>query len=146
MALGGNDGINQLRSAEIYDPGLKPKNSLLFCRSCEVDIEQTARHFSNSFLTGTNQWDPLPDMNEARSGLSAVTYGSSVFAIGGHNRTGWTGGVEQYDFEEEIWRHYTSLATPRTSHRFIITLVTINSICMAQVHRIRGQGVRSGRV
>ena len=84
-------------------------------------------------------------MNEARTACSAVTYGSSVFAIGGCNRTGVLGGVEQYHFDEEIWKHYTSLVTPRASHRFIITLVTINSFCMAQVYRVRGQGVRSGR-
>ena len=30
VALGGWNGINSLRSAEIYDPGLKPKDSTLF--------------------------------------------------------------------------------------------------------------------
>ena len=30
VALGGHDGISRLRSAEIYDPGLKPKISHLF--------------------------------------------------------------------------------------------------------------------
>jgi len=89
VALGGRDGINILRSAEIYDPG-------------------------------TNQWDPLPDMNEARTACSAVTYGSSVFAIGGCNRTDVLGGVEQYHFDEEIWKHYSSLVTPRASHRSIV--------------------------
>ena len=74
-----------------------------------------------------------------------------VFAIGGYfNEAGELGdvldGVEQFNFEEQIWTHYTSLATPRMDHRFIITLVTINSFCMAQVHRVRGQGVCAGRV
>ena len=69
----------------------------------------------NHFLTGTNQWDPLPDMNEIRSDFSAVTYGSSAFAIGGFNGTDVLGGVEQYNFEEGIWRRYTSLVTPRSS-------------------------------
>ena len=115
MALGGYDGINRLRSAEIYDPG----SDLLF----RLDLDGFTH-----FLTETNQWDPLPDMNERRSALSAVTYGSSVFAIGGFNRTGTLGGVEEYNFEEGVWKSYTSLATPRWAARFILTLVaTINS-------------------
>jgi len=89
VALGGRDGINRLRSAEIYDPG-------------------------------TNQWDPLPDMNETRSHFSALTHGSSVFAIGGFNGTDALGEVEQFNFEEQIWTRYTSLATPRMCHRSIV--------------------------
>ena len=123
---------------------LKPKHSPISCCSCLTLI--TFDPLFDHFPTGTNQWDPLPDMTGVRSDFSAVTFGSSVFAIGGNNGTGVQGGVEQYHFEEEIWRHYTSLVTPRASHRFIITLVTINSFCMAQVHRVRGQGVRAGRV
>ena len=133
MALGGYDGINRLRSAEIYDPG----SDLLF----RLDLDGFTH-----FLTETNQWDPLPDMNERRSALSAVTYGSSVFAIGGFNRTGTLGGVEEYNFEEGVWKSYTSLATPRWAARFILTLVaTINSFGIVQVHRVQGQGVCSGR-
>ena len=91
----------------------------------------------NHFLTGTNQWDPLPDMNEIRSDFSAVTYGSSVFAIGGFNGTDVLGGVEQYNFEEGVWRRYTSLVTPRSGTRCISTMVaTINTCGMVQVHRV----------
>ena len=100
----------------------------------------------NHFLTGTNQWDPLPDMIEARSDFSAVTYGSSVFAIGGHNGADrWLGEVEQYNFEEQVWTPYTTLVTPRSGSRCVQTLVTTITTCgMVQVHRVRGQGVRPG--
>ena len=84
----------------------------------------------NHFLTGTNQWDPLPDMIEARSDFSAVTYGSSVFAIGGHNGTDrWLGEVEQYNFEEQVWTPYTTLVTPRSGTRCVQTLVTTITTC-----------------
>ena len=75
----------------------------------------------NLFLTGTNQWDPLPDMNEKRGNFSAVTYGSSVFAIGGWGETlgGTLGDVEQFNFEEQTWTRYTSLTTPRSRTRCI---------------------------
>ena len=95
----------------------------------------TFNHFLT--LTGTNQWDPLPDMNEIRSDFSAVTYGSSVFAIGGFNGTDVLGGVEQYNFEEGVWRRYTSLVTPRSGNRCIsIIVATINTCGMVQVHRV----------
>ena len=101
----------------------------------------------NHSLTGTNQWDPLPDMNEIRSDFSAVTYGSRVFAIGGFNGTDVLGGVEQYNFEEQVWRPYTTLVTPRSGSRCVQTLVTTITTCgMVQVHRVRGQGVRPGRL
>ena len=89
------------------------------------------------FPTGTNQWDPLPDMNEIRSDFSAVTYGSSAFAIGGFNGTDVLGGVEQYNFEEGVWRRYTSLVTPRSGTRCIsIMVATINTCGMVQVRRV----------
>ena len=76
-------------------------------------------------------------MNEVRTNGSAVTYGSSVFAIGGFNETGVLGGVEQYNFEEGIWSGYTNLATPRYHARCISTMVaTINTCGMVQVHRV----------
>ena len=62
-------------------------------------------------------------MNEIRSDFSAVTYGSSVFAIGGFNGTDVLGGVEQFNFEEQIWRRYTSLVTPRSGTRWISIMV-----------------------
>ena len=71
--------------------------------------------------TGTNQWDPLPDMNEIRSDFSAVTFDGRIFAIGGFNGTTVLGGVEQYNFEEGVWHPFTSLATPRSGTRFIST-------------------------
>ena len=83
----------------------------------------------NHSVTGTNQWDPLPDMNEIRSDFSAVTYGSRVFAIGGFNGTDVLGGVEQYNFEEQVWRPYTSLITPRSGTRCVKTLVTTITTC-----------------
>ena len=58
-------------------------------------------------------------MNEIRSDFSAVSFGSSIFAIGGFNGTTVLGGVEQYNLEEGVWRPYTSLVTPRSGTRFI---------------------------
>ena len=133
VALGGRDGINRLRSAEIYDPGSKPKMFPLF-------------RLFNLFLTGTNQWDPLPDMNEIRSNFSAVTYGNRVFAIGGFNGTDVLAEVEQFNFEEQTWTRYTSLVTPRSGTRCILALVIITQGTCVQVHRVRGQGVCAGRV
>ena len=80
-------------------------------------------------MIGTNQWDPLPDMNEIRSDFSAVTYGSRVFAIGGFNGTDVLGGVEQYNSEESVWTPYTSLVTPRSGTRCISALVTTITTC-----------------
>ena len=56
-------------------------------------------------------------MNAIRSDFSAVAYGSSIFAIGGFNGTNVLGGVEEFNLEEEIWRPYTSLVTPRSGTR-----------------------------
>ena len=76
-------------------------------------------------------------MNDGRSSASAVTYGGSVFAIGGYNGTDALGGVEQYNFEEGIWSGYTNLATPRYHGRCISTMVDIINTCgMVQVHRV----------
>ena len=86
-------------------------------------------------------------MDEIRSDFSAVTYGSRVFAIGGFNGTDVLGEVEQYNFEEQVWRPYTSLVTPRSGTRCTSTLVTTIITCgMAQVYRVRGQGVHPRRV
>ena len=62
-----------------------------------------------------------------KDSFSAVTLDGSVFAIGGYlYQAGEFGdvldGVEQFNFEKQIWTRYTSLATPRMDHRFIITL------------------------
>ena len=75
------------------------------------------RSLCNNCLTGENQWDPLPDMTEIRSDFSAVTFGSSVFAIGGFNGTDVLGRVEVFNVEEQMWRPYTSLTTPRSGTR-----------------------------
>ena len=73
-------------------------------------------------------------MTEIRSDFSAVTYGSSVFAIGGFNGTDVLGRVEQYNFEEGVWMPYTSLVTPRSGTRCISTMVTHVAWCRSVVY------------
>ena len=114
VALGGirrrrENGNNTLGSAEIYDPGLKSKIFWqLFCPT--------------HFVAATNQWEPLPDMTEVRNGFSAVTFDDHIFAIGGYNGTERLASVEVYLPEEQVWRYYTSLATPRRGVRCHFTI------------------------
>ena len=118
---------------------LKPKHSPISCLTLII-FDPLFDHFP----TGTNQWGPLPDMTGIRSDFSAVTYGSSVFAIGGCDGTNMLGGVEQ--FEEGVWSHCFALANPRAGHRFISTLdATVNSFGYVQLRRLQRQGLRSGR-
>ena len=67
----------------------------------------------------------MPDMREARSGLSVVTFGNSIFAIGGQvNVLNFNDSevvlntVERFDFDEGAWKHCFDLNTPRHDHRF----------------------------
>ena len=52
-------------------------------------------------------------MTEARLQFSAVTFGDQIFAIGGYNGTDVLATVEVYEVEQQLWRPYTSLVTPR---------------------------------
>ena len=56
-------------------------------------------------------------MTEARSHFSAVTFGDQIFAIGGFNGTDELATVEVFDVEQQLWRPYTSLVTPRSGTR-----------------------------
>ena len=67
----------------------------------------------------------MPDMREARSGLSVVTFGNSIFAIGGqvnvlnvNDVEVVLNTVERFDFDEGAWKHCFDLNTPRHDHRF----------------------------
>ena len=62
----------------------------------------------------------MPDMREARSGLSVVTFGNSIFAIGGEVNDSEVvlNSVERFDFDEGAWKHCFDLNTPRHGHRF----------------------------
>ena len=67
----------------------------------------------------------MPDMREARSGLSVVTFGNSIFAIGGqvnvlnvNDSEVVLNTVERFDFDEGAWKHCFDLNTPRYDHRF----------------------------
>ena len=114
MALGGENGDNySLRSAEIYDPGLKSKIfQQLFCQT--------------DFVTATNQWDPMPDMIEDRRGCSAVTIGDQIFVIGGCKRTEEAlASIEVFDKKQQQWTYYTSLATPRVCARCHLAIAAI---------------------
>ena len=110
MALGGENAANNyLRSAEIYDPGLKSK--IFWQLFCQTHV-----------VAATNQWEPMPDMAEVRFDFSAVTFADHIFAIGGHNGTEALASVEVYLLEEQVWRYYTSLATPRAGVRCHFTI------------------------
>ena len=56
-------------------------------------------------------------MTEVRSDFSAVTFGDQIFAIGGFNGTEVLARVELFDVEQQLWRPYTSLVTPRHRHQ-----------------------------
>ena len=61
-------------------------------------------------------------MEEVRNGFSAVTFDDHIFAIGGHNGTEELASVEVYVPEEQVWRYYTALATPRDGVRCHFTI------------------------
>ena len=57
-------------------------------------------------------------MTEVRSDFSAVTFRDQIFAIGGLNGTeDVLATVEVFDVEQQLWRPYTSLVTPRYGNR-----------------------------
>ena len=56
-------------------------------------------------------------MTEVRSDFSAVTFRDQIFAIGGFNGTDVLATVELFDVEQQLWRPYTSLVTPRYGNR-----------------------------
>ena len=56
-------------------------------------------------------------MMEVRSNFSAVTFRDQIFAIGGYNGTDVLATVELFDVEQQLWRPYTSLVTPRSGTR-----------------------------
>ena len=134
MALGGSgrgNGNNFLRSAEIYDPGLKSK--IFWQLFCQTHV-----------VAATNQWEPLPDMTEVRSDSSAVTFDDHIFAIGGHNGTERLASVEVYVPEMQVWRYYTSLATPRNGVRCHFTIAASKHYFgNTQGNRVDGEGLCS---
>ena len=86
-------------------------------------------------------------MTEARFQFSAVTFGDQIFAIGGDNGTDVLATVEVYDVEQQLWRPYTSLVTPRCGTRCksaYITQTIIHHFAVAQVDCVRGQDLCSG--
>ena len=56
-------------------------------------------------------------MTEVRSDFSAVTFRDQIFAIGGFKGTDVLVTVELFDVEQQLWRPYTSLVTPRYGAR-----------------------------
>ena len=88
-------------------------------------------------------------MTEVRSDFSAVTFRDQIFAIGGFNGTDVLATVEVFDVEQQLWRPYTSLVTPRSSTRCksaYITQTIIHHSGNAQGDCVRGQGLCSGWV
>ena len=86
-------------------------------------------------------------MTEVRSDFSAVTFGDQIFAIGGFNGTEVLARVELFDVEQQLWRPYTSLATPRSGTRCHFILASCHHhFGNAQVDCVRGQGLCSGWV
>ena len=88
-------------------------------------------------------------MTEVRSDFSAVTFGDQIFAIGGFNGTEVLARVELFDVEQQLWRPYTSLVTPRSGTRCksaYITQTIIHHSGNAQGDCVRGQGLCSGWV
>ena len=86
-------------------------------------------------------------MTEARSHFSAVTFRDQIFAIGGFNGTDVLATVELFDVEQQLWRPYTTLATPRADTRCksaYITQTIIHHFGNAQGDCVRGQGLCSG--
>ena len=82
-------------------------------------------------------------MTEVRSDFSAVTFGDQIFAIGGFNGTEVLARVELFDVEQQLWRPYTSLVTPRSGTRCksaYITHTIIHHSGNAQVDCVRRQG------
>ena len=57
-------------------------------------------------------------MTEVRTDFSAVTFRDQIFAIGGFNGTDVLATVEVFDVEQQLWRPYTSLVTPRYGNRY----------------------------
>ena len=86
-------------------------------------------------------------MTEVRSDFSAVTFGDQIFAIGGFNGTDELATVELFDVEQQLWRPYTSLVTPRWNSRchFILASCHHHS-AVAQGDCVRGQDLCSGWV
>ena len=52
-------------------------------------------------------------MTETRLQFSAVTFRDQIFTIGGFNGMDVLATVELFDVEQQLWRPYTSLVTPR---------------------------------
>ena len=88
-------------------------------------------------------------MTEVRSNFSAVTFRDQIFAIGGYNGTERLATVEVFDVEQQLWRPYTSLVTPRYGTRCksaYITQTIIHHSGNAQGDCLRGEGLCSGWV
>ena len=88
-------------------------------------------------------------MTEVRSDFSAVTFGDQIFAIGGFNGTEVLARVEVFDVEQQLWRPYTSLVTPRSGTRCksaYITQSIIHHSGNAQGDCLGGEGLCSGWV
>ena len=86
-------------------------------------------------------------MTEVRSDFSAVTFADQIFAIGGFNGTEVLARVEVFDVEQQLWRPYTSLVTPRSGTRCHFMFASCHHhFGNAQVDCVRGQGLCSGWV
>ena len=59
----------------------------------------------------------MPDMHEARCFLSLVSFGNSIFAIGGKDGSRQLNSVERFD--QGAWNHCFDLNTPRFCAKYI---------------------------
>ena len=81
--------------------------------------------------SGTNKWEPLPDMQEARRHMSLVSFGNSIFAIGGYDGTKTLSSVERFDFNQGAWNHCYDLNSPWPFARSILAIISVTYWCGA---------------
>ncbi|XP_028292262.1 kelch-like protein 10 [Gouania willdenowi] len=128
-AMGGFNGVDRLKTAEVYQPEtnqwtfISPMNSVRSDASCTTlrnkiyicggfmwDQElQTAECYDPS----TDQWTLIAPMSSRRSGLGVVAYMDQVFVVGGYNGDTVLSSAEAYDPVTNIWSDVPAMLTPR---------------------------------
>ena len=139
--LGGNDGTDNVRTAELFDPltaswkqlasmtstrtgpGCIALDGKLYAMGGRGDV-LAARNLvletAEVYDPQTDGWQPLANMSTARCGFMLATVGGKIYAIGGWDDNSALDSVEAYDPQLGAWTPVASMSVERSDHATVV--------------------------
>lgn len=129
-AIGGSDGMNELRSCEVFDmkTGWQPMASMHRERSnfgatvLDGKLYVIGGHRDGVCIKNcevydpkTDEWTEIAPLRQARSQLGVCALDGQIYAVGGSSMWSCVSTVEVYDPDLNEWKATTSLNTNRRS-------------------------------